>query len=379
MFLRSFAILIATLFVQMAAGAHLTAQQNRNSSFSNTSIELQQGPSIQLANRDAALYRAEAGNSSSEAASVPIASGAADGHIGGTVMDSNGDLVPRVTLVLDGNQTGDHREIVADENATFQFDGLKANIPYRVSIRTKGFTNWQSAPITLTPGQFLFLTDIHIKIQGDNTSVTVYATPAQIATEQVKVQEQQRVLGFIPNFYVVYDSKNAVPLTAKLKYKLAFRTMVDPVTIGGVAMMAGVYQASDNLDYVQGAKGYGQRFGAVAADGASDILIGGAVLPALLRQDPRYFYQGSGTTKSRVMHAILSPFICRGDNGQLQPNYSTIGGDLASSALSNAYYPQSNRGAGLVFSSFALGTAERMMSDFGQEFIFPRFTTKGKR
>lgn len=379
MFLRSFAILIVTLFVQMAAGVYLTAQQNRSPGVSNTPIEPQQGQSIQSANRDAALYRAGAGYSGSDAASGPIASGAADGHIGGTVMDANGDLVPRVTVVLDGSHTGDHREIVADENAAFQFDGLKANIPYRVSIRTKGFANWQSAAITLTPGQFLFLTDIHIAIQGDNTSVTVYATLAQIATEQVKVQEQQRVLGFIPNFYVVYDSKNAVPLTAKLKYKLAFRTMVDPVTIGGVAMMAGVYQASDNLDYVQGAKGYGQRFGAVAADGASDILIGGAVLPALLHQDPRYFYQGSGTTKSRVMHAILSPFICRGDNGQLQPNFSTIGGDLASSALSNAYYPQSNRGAGLVFSSFALGTAERMMSDFGQEFIFPRFTTKGKR
>jgi hypothetical protein len=30
-----------------------------------------------------------------------------------------------------------------------------------------------------------------------------------------------------------------------------------------------------------GAKGYGQRFGAVAADGLSDIMIGGAILPSL--------------------------------------------------------------------------------------------------
>jgi hypothetical protein len=143
--------------------------------------------------------------------------------------------------------------------------------------------------------------------------------------------------------------------------------------------MAGIKQAANTPDYVQGAKGYGQRIGAISADSFSDILIGGAVLPSLLHQDPRYFYQGTGTTKSRIRHALSSPFICRGDNGQLQPNYSSLGGDLASSALSNAYYPQSNRGAGLVFGNFAIGTVERMASSFAQEFILPRLTPNVNR
>ena len=187
------------------------------------------------------------------------------------------------------------------------------------------------------------------------------------------------MLGFIPNFYVVYDSKNAVPLTTKLKFKLAMRVSVDPITIGGIAAMAAINQAADRPNFVQGAKGYGQRLGAIAADGESDILIGGAILPSLLHQDPRYFYQGTGTTNSRLRHAMFSPFICRGDNGQLQPNYSSLGGDLASSALSNVYYPQSNRGVGLVFGTFAIGTAERMLSGIVQEFILPRFTPKATK
>ena len=116
----------------------------------------------------------------------------------------------------------------------------------------------------------------------------------------------------------------------------------------------------------------------MAADGYSDILIGGAILPSLLHQDPRYFYQGKGTTKSRVFHAITSPFVCRGDNGQIQPNYSSIGGDLAASALENTFYPQSNRGAGLVFGHFALDTAERAVSSLAQEFLFRRLTPKPK-
>jgi len=77
-------------------------------------------------------------------------------------------------------------------------------------------------------------------------------------------------------------------------------------------------------------------------------MIGGAILPALLHQDPRYFYQGTGSNKSRALHALVAPLVCRGDNGRLQTNYSSVGGDLASAALSNAYYPPSNRGAGLV-------------------------------
>ena len=298
-------------------------------------------------------------------------------NISGTVTDTNGDLVRGAKVMLDGPQQGDHREVVASDNAAFVFTNLSPGIPYRVSVKGKGFVDWTSSSIVLAPGQFEFLTDIRIKVDGEATSITVSASNDQVAVEQVRLEEQQRVLGFIPNFYVVYDSKNAVPLTTKLKFKLAMRVSVDPITIGGVAAMAAMNQAADRPNYQQGFKGYGQRFGAIAADGESDILIGDAMLPSLLHQDPRYFYQGEGTTNSRLRHAMLSPFICRGDNGRLQPNYSSLVGDLASSALSDAYYPQSDRGIGLIFGTFAIGTAERMFSGIAQEFILPSFTHKG--
>lgn len=301
------------------------------------------------------------------------------GAISGTVLDVNGDLVPGATVILDSPQSGDHREALAGDNAQFAFNNLTPGVPYNLSVKAQGFVDWTSSPITLAPGQYEFLTDVRITVKGEATSVTVYASNERLAAEQVRLQEQQRVLGFIPNFYVVYDSKNAVPLTPKLKFKLAMRVAVDPVTIGGIAGMAAINQAANRPDFVQGARGYGQRFGAIAADGASDILIAGAILPSLLHQDPRYFYQGTGSTSSRLRHAMFSPFICRGDNGRLQPNYSSLGGDLASSALSNAYYPQSNRGLNLVFGTFAIGTAERMLSGVAQEFLLPRLTPKAAK
>lgn len=125
-------------------------------------------------------------------------------------------------------------------------------------------------------------------------------------------------------------------------------------------------------------RGYGQRLGANYTTGFTDIMIGGAILPSVLHQDPRYFYQGTGTTKSRVLHALSSPFICRGDNGKLEPNYSSIGGDLAAGAISNVYYPPSDRGPGLVFGSALITTGGRMANAVVQEFVL-RDLTRGTR
>jgi hypothetical protein len=107
-------------------------------------------------------------------------------------------------------------------------------------------------------------------------------------------------------------------------------------------------------------------------------MIGGAILPSLLHQDPRYYYRGTGTNKARALHAISSPFVCRGDSGKMQPNFSSIGGDLSSSALSNLYYPPSNRGSGLVFQNFFITTGERMLSALVQEFVLGRITARQK-
>ena len=300
-------------------------------------------------------------------------------EVNGTVTDFDGDLIPGATVVLDGDGPTDHRTVAANDSAFFQFEGLTPGVPYRLTISANGFENWVSSPITLTSGQFSGVTGIKLKLEGSVSSVTVTASTEQIAAQQVRLAEQQRILGFIPNFYVVYDSKNAVPLTTKLKFQMAYRVSIDPVSIIGAATLAGVNQAGDTPDYQQGALGYAQRFGAVYADGLTDIMFGGAILPSLLHQDPRYFYQGTGTVKSRMLHAMASPFICRGDNGKSQPNFSSIGGDLISSAISNAYYPQANRGVSLTFENLLLSTGERTVSSVLQEFVIRKLTPSAKQ
>jgi hypothetical protein len=302
--------------------------------------------------------------------------GTKPGTIIGTAIDVNGSPVPDASVVLEAPEGNDRRTLVTPENGFFEFHDVKPGTTYRLNISAKDFADWTSPAITLDPGQFKILTGIQLRIETERTNVDVHYDPVQVATEQFKATEKQRIFGVIPNFYVSYD-ENAEPLTTKMKFELALKVSTDPVTAAGVFFVASARQAANSPRYGQGWGPFGERLGAVAADGFSDIMIGGAILPSVLHQDPRYFYQGTGTTGSRLRHAMFSPFVARGDNGSWQPNYSSLGGDLGSSALSNLYYPTSNRGPGLVFGNFAIATAERVGASVAQEFVVGRFTRRG--
>ena len=296
------------------------------------------------------------------------------GTISGTVTDADGAIVPGATVTLTGPGADNPRAVVADENAAFDFNNLGAGGPYYVTIKANGLVPWTSPAITLNPGQVVFLPDVRVRLSGGATSVTVFGSSEQLAVQQVSMEEKQRVLGIVPNFYVVYD-EDAAPLTTKLKFRLAMKTETDPVVFIGAAMLAGMDQAGDTPDFDQGANGFGKRFGANYATGFTNIMIGGAILPSLLHQDPRYFYQGTGTTRSRLMHALSAPFIARGDNGRWQPNFSSVGGDLAAGAISQTYLPASNRGAGMIFQTALITTAGRMANGVIQEFVLRKMTS----
>ncbi len=298
------------------------------------------------------------------------------GAIAGTVVDVNDGIVPGATVALAGPSVADTQGVVTGDDGFFRLEHLRPGVPYHVTVSARGFADWSSPEVILTPGQVMELTGIRLRIAVAVTTVSAISTE-ELATEQIMVEEKQRVLGIFPNFYVVYDP-HAVPLTPKLKFRLAARTMTDPVTFIGAAFLAGVDQAADTPNYGQGAKGFGQRMGANYANGLTDIMIGGAILPSILHQDPRYFYQGTGTKKSRALHALSTPFICKGDNGRWQPNYSGLGGYVAAGAIANAYYPESNRGPGLLLSITFIDIAADMANGVIQEFVLRKLTPSAK-
>lgn len=200
-----------------------------------------------------------------------------------------------------------------------------------------------------------------------------YPKIVEISEVEIAQAQKQRVLGIFPNFYVTYDVPT--PLTPKEKFKLALRSTVDPITFLGVGALAGFQQAADDFGgYGQGAEGYAKRYGAAYAGVFTHTLIGSAIMPSLLKQDPRYFYKGTGSTRSRVLYALANAVICKGDNQRWQPNYSGFIGSVASGGISYLYYPASDRNAGLFVQNSLIGLGESAVAGVFQEFFLHKLT-----
>jgi len=300
------------------------------------------------------------------------------GTIRAAVTDPDGSEVvgAKVTLVNVGSGARD--TIITDSNGLFDFPELTAG-RYTIAIAATGFSVWNSGPIDLAAGSEQQLPDIALQIASASTQVDVVYSQYDIAEDQIHVQEEQRIFAVFPNFDVSYVW-NAAPLTPGQKFKLAFRSSTDPGFFLVAALVAGFEQASNDFPgYGQGAEGFGKRFGAASADGFTSGMIGGAILPTLFRQDPRYFYKGTGSVMSRALYAISTVVICKSDKGKWEPNYSNVLGNLAAAGISNAYYPTSDRhGAGVTIDNALLGTAEGAFSSLMQEFVLRKFTPHKK-
>jgi len=300
------------------------------------------------------------------------------GSISGKVVDQSGASIAGAVVKLTRAGQSSSLEETSDEDGLFAFSHVAPG-PFQLTISspdlvTQGFSG------TLDSGEAYITPVIMLVISTQVTEVHVSLTREELAEVQIKEQEKQRVLGFIPNFYVSFEP-NPAPLTAKQKFELAWKSASDPITLVGVAALAGLDQAGDRWSaYGQGAEGYAKRYGASYANVFSATFIGGAIMPSILKQDPRYFYKGSGSKRSRILYAVASSVICKGDNGRWQPNYSNVIGSFAGAGLQYLYIPAGDRqGSGFVVSSALIRLGETSLAGVLQEFVFSKLTPNRPR
>jgi len=212
--------------------------------------------------------------------------------------------------------------------------------------------------------------------QDPQKDAATAAQPAQQTDEQrhaegereVKAQTQQRMLGIVPAFNEVIGG-TAVPLTPKQKFKLFLVGSVDPYQFVIAGLDAGIEQAQDTYpEYHFGIQGYSRRYAASFFDNWDGNFWGNAVLPSLLKQDPRYFRLGHGSPIHRIVYTALSTVRAKGDNGKWQPNYSNVAGNFIGGAVSNFYYPQSDRGIELTLERGFTVTVEGVLGALAEEF-----------
>jgi hypothetical protein len=286
----------------------------------------------------------------------------------GTVTDTAGALVPGAAIVLEApGQPARHT--TTDAAGRFTLTGLPpAN--WHAVVAAIGLESQTTPPFILQPGERLELPTIALAIANATESVLVSGNSVEVAEAELNLETQQRTLGIIPNFRTSYIW-NAAPLDAHQKYKLAYRTLSDPFSLFGFALSA--YIETNNDTYPQwgrDAPSYGKRFGAGIGDSLFSRGFDTAVFPALFHQDPRYFYMGPAQPiRKRLIHAIETGIITRGDNGHLQPNYSHFAGNAAAGALSTVYHPASTNAGQLALTNTLLRIGFDGLDGLLREFV----------
>ena len=294
------------------------------------------------------------------------------GTISGTVADRTGAVIPGARVKLSREDSSLSQETMSDSDGQFCFAGVTPG-SFQLTISSPGFAA-QTASGRLHPGEDYTVPPVLLDVAAAAAEVKVAMTPVEIAEAEIKDEEKQRILGVIPNFYVTYNSA-AAPLNPKQKFELAWKATIDPINFGMTGAIAGVQQAVDAFSgYGQGAQGYAKRYAASYADSAISTFIGGAILPSVLKQDPRYFYKGTGTRRSRIIYALANAVICKGDNGHWQVNYSSMLGSLAAGGISNLYYPESDRDSTVTFENTLIAIGSNAANNLLQEFLIRKLT-----
>jgi hypothetical protein len=182
-------------------------------------------------------------------------------------------------------------------------------------------------------------------VQSPGTS-TPEESERQKAQQQLDKQLHQRVFGVMATFNTT-NNRDALPLSPKQKYELFFKSASDPWPFVLTAFGAGIDQAENSFpEYGQGVEGYAKRWGAGYTDYFTGNLLGNAVLASWFREDPRYFQKGTGSYTGRALWAAGGTVWCKRDNGSWGPNYANVLGNLMGAAVSNLYYPASDRTVG---------------------------------
>ena len=295
------------------------------------------------------------------------------GSLSGTVLDPNGGPVAGARVVLVRGEQSQSQEVLSGDDGQFSFPNLAPGT-FQLTITAEGFAD-QTSSCIVHWGETCNAPPITLALATVTAEINVSLPPVEVAEAEVKAEVKQRVFGVIPNFYVSYVA-DPTPLDTKQKFELAWKTMIDPVTFGLTGAIAGVQQAQNDFSgYGQGGQGFAKRFGATYANTAIGTFLGSAILPSLLKQDPRYFYKGGGNKGSRFLYAIANSVICKGDNKHWQPNYSNILGNFAAGGISNLYYPAKDRaGATLTIENGLIGIGTSAAYNVIEEFLMRKLT-----
>jgi hypothetical protein len=295
------------------------------------------------------------------------------GFIHGKASDESGAPVYGALVSIE-DANGSRYTTVSDDKGVFRISSLAPG-KYRVKVSASGFSDWTASNVAASGAPESEALLAVLQVAPQETAVTVGLPPEEIAAEQIHHEMKQRTLVVLPNFYVSYENHPS-SLSAKLKFHLALRLLVDPTTIAAAGITAGIQQAKNSYwEWGQGGEGYAKRLAAAYGTAAHNLLITSGLAASILHQDPRYFYSGRGTVARRAWYALESAFRTKGDNGKWQPPYAGLIGGIISAEISNTYYPGHRTQYSLLGRSMMFHFVGLVAVNLGQEFVLKKLTS----
>jgi len=191
----------------------------------------------------------------------------------------------------------------------------------------------------------------HPSLGDKNVPLTTTLPDAPSANQETgEGQQTKRILGIMPNFRAVSVDTHLPPETPREKFVGFAKDSFDYSSFIWIGALAGVSQLQNSTpEFGHGAAGFGRYYWHAFADQTNENLWVGFLLPVAFRQDPRYYTLGrrnanghNGPLK-RTGYAVSRLFVTRTDSGGNTFNVSEIGGSGAAAAISNLYYPSSDR------------------------------------
>jgi hypothetical protein len=188
-------------------------------------------------------------------------------------------------------------------------------------------------------------------------------------SENVQVLQTKRILGVIPNFRSVSSSDVLPAQTVKEKFLTATDDSFDYSSVFIPAALA-AYSMGRNTypEFGDGPDAYGKYLWHAAVDQTTENYMVEFVVPAIARQDTRYYTLGHGGFFKRTGYALSRAVVTRSDSAREQFNVSEVLGSGSSAALSNLYYPARERNFGNTASAWGLDVAIDGASFVAKEF-----------
>ena len=163
-----------------------------------------------------------------------------------------------------------------------------------------------------TPQQASTTTDGKSPVPDAPTTKINPANPSNPDDQYGK--QPKRILWVIPNYRAVSANTHLPPLSFKKKFWLATEDTFDYSDFIFVAGLAGISMANKSQpSFGQGAAGYGRYYWHLFVDGGIENYMTEAIVPAVTKEDPRYYTLGKGGFIKRTGYAVSRLLITKTD------------------------------------------------------------------